>query len=170
MLSCQTLIQGFVLCLRRGAARHIWFVFQPQKIEDIMKTFVFFWRGGGNWQPITKLTKNHGCRRKAEDIRTFVFFSHHVHESWGWPNSVGISSLLTLWSVSQRTGAANREQHLCSQGDRQVPGNIRVVLASPPHFPDGGRDVSCQTCCCLALYDPTNNENWYVNSQAKTLP
>jgi len=161
------------MCLRRGAARHIWFVFQPDENKGYYEDVWVFWEGEtGNQLLNSQRVSRSRVQEEGWGHKNFcLFFSSRTWElrlaklSWNqfFTDFVECKS-------NDRTGAANREQHLCSQGDRQVPGNIRVVLASPPHFPDGGRDVSCQTCCCLALYAPTNNKNWYVNSQAKTLP
>jgi len=89
----------------------------------------YFCMGGIFWGEMTT-----NCSKKIKEIRQEVdtvettahaFFSHHTNET-----EVGMCVFL-----GGRTSCciphilfSGSEQHLCSQGDRQVPGNIRVVL------------------------------------------
>jgi len=81
-------------------------------------------------------SEGHG---KTQAVR-FSTFSHHKIR--GWPRSCsklcwGRHHSVQTTITGRRGGdlvlkGFNLEQHLCSQGDRQVPGNIRVVLTPPP--------------------------------------
>ena len=133
MLACQTLIQGFVMCLRRGAARHIWFVFQPDENRGYYEDICFLGEGEiGNQLLNSQRISRSRVQEEGWGHKNFcLFFSSRTWElrlaEFSW------NQFFTLFMEREsKDRTANREQHLCSQGDRQVPGNIRVVLASPP--------------------------------------
>ena len=123
------------MCLRRGAARYIWFVFQPDENKGYYEDVWVFWEGEtGNQLLNSQRVSRSRVQEEGWGHKNFcLFFSSRTWElrlaklSWNqfFTDFVECKS-------NDRTGAANREQHLCSQGDRQVPGNIRAVLASPP--------------------------------------
>ena len=123
------------MCLRRGAARHIWFVFQPDKNKGYYEDIWFFWEGEtGNQLLNSQRVSRSRVQEEGWGHKNFcLFFSSRTWElrlaklSWNQFFTDFVEG-----KSNDRTGAANREQHLCSQGDRQVPGNIRAVLASPP--------------------------------------
>jgi len=139
MLACQTVIQGFVMCLRRGAARHIWFVFQPDENKGYYEDIWFFWEGEtGNQLLNSQRVSRSRVQEEGWGHKNFCLFSHHVHESWGWSNSVGISSLLTLWSVSQmiEQGQQIESNTFVPRGTGKFLGTF--VLFSPLLLPFSG--------------------------------
>jgi len=123
------------MCLRRGAARHIWFVFQPDENRGYYEDICFLGEGEiGNQLLNSQRISRSRVQEEGWGHKNFCLFFLITYMRVEVGQFSWNQFFTDFMECKDRTGAANREQHLCSQGDRQVPGNIRAVLASPPIF------------------------------------